>query len=85
MDGGRMCTGRPLAVPPRSGADGLGLLVLVVAVLALQLLDLGDVALLCLLGRDALLGHLLPGVVLGLALFSRGWGRRRCPLSSVTR
>jgi hypothetical protein len=49
-------------------ANGLGLLVLVVAVLALHLLDLGDVLLLRLLGGDAVLDGRLPRVVLGLAL-----------------
>jgi hypothetical protein len=49
-------------------ANGLGLLVLVVAVLGLHLLDLGNVLLLRLLGADAILDGRLPRVVLGLAL-----------------
>ena len=52
-------------------ADGLGLLGGVVAVLVLHLVDLGDILLLGLLGRQGVVDHLLPGVVLGLALF---WG-----------
>jgi hypothetical protein len=51
------------------GADGLGLLVLVVAVLGLQGLDEGDVLLLGLGGSQALVDELLPGGLLGLALF----------------
>lgn len=54
--------------------DGLGLLSLVVAVFRLHLLDLGDVLLLCLLGCESVVDDLLPGVVLGLALF---WGGRK--------
>jgi len=49
-------------------SNGLGLLVLVVTVGLLQLLDQGDVSLLGLLGGDALVDNLLPGLVLGFAL-----------------
>lgn len=49
-------------------ANGLGLLVLIVAVRLLHLLDLGDVLLLRLLGRDTLVNCGFPGLVLGLAL-----------------
>ena len=59
-------------VPPETShllpADGLGHLALVVPVLALELLDLGGVLLLGLLGRDAVVDQRLPRVVLGLAL-----------------
>jgi hypothetical protein len=53
---------------PLVATDGLGLLVRVVAVLALERLDEVDVALLGLLGGDALVDDLLPSVLLGLAL-----------------
>lgn len=49
--------------------NGLGLLGLVIAVFRLELLDLGDVLLLGLLGGEAVVNNLLPGIVLGLALF----------------
>lgn len=49
-------------------ANSLGDLVLVKAVLGLELLDKGDVALLGGLGGDALVDNLLPGALLGLAL-----------------
>lgn len=52
-------------------ADSLGDLVLVKAVLGLELLDESDVALLGLLGGDALVDNLLPGTLLGLALYSK--------------
>lgn len=51
-------------------ANGLGLLVGVVAVRDLESLDLGDVGLLGVLSRDALLDLVGPGVVLGFALDS---------------
>lgn len=49
--------------------DGLGLLGLVIAVFRLELLNLGDILLLGLLGGETVVDSLLPGVVLGLALF----------------
>jgi hypothetical protein len=58
-------------------AELLGLLVGVKAVRLLQALDLGDVALLGRLGRDALVDNLLPRALLGLALQRGGntsWG-----------
>ena len=64
---------------PLVGANSLGGLVLVVAVLGLHLLDLGDVLGLSLLGGETLVDILGPRVVLGLALFGR-----RMVLAAVT-
>ena len=53
----------------RLGADGLGLLVGVVAARHLEFLNKGDVSLLGRLLGDTLVDDLLPGVLLGLALY----------------
>lgn len=57
----------------RLRANGLGLLVGIEAVRDLESLDLGDVGLLGVLGGEAFLDLVGPGVVLGLALDS--WGK----------
>lgn len=69
------------SLPRLLPANGLGLLVLVVPVLGLHLLDLGDVLLLRLLDRDAVVDRRLPGVVLGLALRRVLVGRSRSGVS----
>ena len=51
------------------GTDSLGLLALVVAARNLELLNESNVTLLGLLGGDALIDDLLPGILLGLTLF----------------
>lgn len=64
-----MCAVPPSPVSHLFLADGLGLLVRVESVRGLHLLDLGDIFLLGLLHRDAVVNSLLPRLQLGLALW----------------
>ncbi len=63
---------KPVLRSPLVGADGLGDLVRVVAVLSLELLHQIDVPFLCVGGGRACINLLLPRLVFGLALCC-GW------------